>query len=212
MFRGSKFNDEEGLDELVVNKNRRAKKRQAESDLGQPEAKYQASQSLIKQLGDEKKKKTLALPIKTISGQLIKNVQILDIEEKDEKKEIELEKVNEEVKSEDEPPKSALDIIREKKDFFDKSKSRIAFLCRGILENPHGEMKKLKELRQMLTQTNVRQSYILRKLVIVSLCEIFKDIIPSYKIRAWTEKEIEQKVCSEIIFTQKLNIFYILSI
>lgn len=194
MFRATKFNDEEGLDELVVNKNRRAKKRQAESDFEQPESKYQASQSLINKLDEEKKKKTLALPIKTISGQLIKNVQILDNEEKEDKKEIVLEEVNE-AKIEDEAPKSALDIIREKKEFFDKSKSRIAFLCRGILENPNGEMKKLKELRQMLTQTNVKQSYILRKLVIVSLCEIFKDIIPSYKIRAWTEKEIEQKVC-----------------
>lgn len=46
----------------------------------------------------------------------------------------------------------------------------------------------------MLTYPDIRNSFILRKLIVVSLCEIFKDIIPSYKIRAWTDKENEQKV------------------
>ena len=55
-------------------------------------------------------------------------------------------------------------------------------------------MKKLRELRQMLSQSDVKNSLILRKFIIVSMCEIFKDIVPSYKIRPWTEKENEQKV------------------
>lgn len=55
-------------------------------------------------------------------------------------------------------------------------------------------MKKLKELRQMLTYPDVRNSLILRKLIVVSLCEIYKDIMPSYKIRPLTEKEKEQNV------------------
>lgn len=46
----------------------------------------------------------------------------------------------------------------------------------------------------MLTYPEVRSSLILRKLIVISLCEIYKDIIPSYKIRAWTEKEQEQNV------------------
>lgn len=50
----------------------------------------------------------------------------------------------------------------------------------------------------MLTQPDVRDSFMLKKLVVVSLCEIFKDIMPSYKIRAWTEKENEQKVGKDV--------------
>lgn len=46
----------------------------------------------------------------------------------------------------------------------------------------------------MLNQPEIRDSLILRKLIIVSMCEIFKDIVPSYKIRGWTEKEKEQNV------------------
>jgi nucleolar complex protein 3 len=55
-------------------------------------------------------------------------------------------------------------------------------------------MKKLKELRQMLSYADVKCSFILKKLIVVSLCEIYKDILPSYKIRPWTEKEKEQNV------------------
>jgi nucleolar complex protein 3 len=61
-------------------------------------------------------------------------------------------------------------------------------------------MKKLKELRNMLNMPDIRTSIVLRKLIIVSMCEIFKDIVPSYKIRPWTEKENEQNVKTFINF------------
>jgi nucleolar complex protein 3 len=50
----------------------------------------------------------------------------------------------------------------------------------------------------MLTYADVRNSLILRKLILISLCEIYKDIIPSYKIRAWTDKEQEQNVGKDV--------------
>ena len=46
----------------------------------------------------------------------------------------------------------------------------------------------------MLNMPDIRTSIVLKKLIIVSMCEIFKDIVPSYKIRPWTEKENEQNV------------------
>ena len=39
-----------------------------------------------------------------------------------------------------------------------------------------------------------------RKLVMVSLMEVFKDIIPGYRIRLPSEQEQKQRVCSPIIF------------
>ena len=50
----------------------------------------------------------------------------------------------------------------------------------------------------MLSYADVRTSLILRKLILISLCEIYKDIIPSYKIRAWTDKEQEQTVGKDV--------------
>ena len=65
-------------------------------------------------------------------------------------------------------------------------------------------MKKLKELRTMLTLVEVKESFLLRKMLIVSLCEIFKDVMPSYKIRAWTDKENSQNV-KIILFIKFIN-------
>lgn len=50
----------------------------------------------------------------------------------------------------------------------------------------------------MLTIPEIRSSSTLKKLILVSLCEIFKDICPSYKIRAWSEKENEQMAGKEV--------------
>jgi len=46
----------------------------------------------------------------------------------------------------------------------------------------------------MLCYPEVKCSALLKKLIVVSLCEIYKDILPSYKIRPWTDKEKEQSV------------------
>lgn len=56
------------------------------------------------------------------------------------------------------------------------------------------QIKKLKELRAMLMEQDPNVAVIVRKLVMVSLMEVFKDIVPSYKIRPLTEAEKATKV------------------
>lgn len=56
------------------------------------------------------------------------------------------------------------------------------------------QIKKLKELRAMLMEQDPNVAVIVRKLVMVSLMEVFKDIAPSYKIRPLTEAEKATKV------------------
>lgn len=60
------------------------------------------------------------------------------------------------------------------------------------------QIKKLKELRAMLMEQDPNVAVIVRKLVMVSLMEIFKDIAPSYKIRPLTEAEKATKVKYQI--------------
>ena len=97
-------------------------------------------------------------------------------------------------------PKSVIELIGERKREYEKLRQRIAQLSRECVENPQGELRKLRELRQMLSgDALVRRSYLLRKYVVVSLCEIFKDIVPGYKIRAWTEQEREQNVGKDVL-------------
>lgn len=63
-----------------------------------------------------------------------------------------------------------------------------------LLLCPVHQIKKLKELRAMLMETDPCVAVTVRKLVMVSLMEIFKDIVPSYRIRPLTETEKNTKV------------------
>uniref|UniRef100_A0A4W4GQ13 Nucleolar complex protein 3 homolog n=1 Tax=Electrophorus electricus TaxID=8005 RepID=A0A4W4GQ13_ELEEL len=70
----------------------------------------------------------------------------------------------------------------------------IAALGSAILAEPHSSIKKLKELRAMLMESDPCVAVTVRKLVMVSLLEIFKDIVPAYRIRPLTEAEKATKV------------------
>ncbi|XP_055746690.1 nucleolar complex protein 3 homolog [Salvelinus fontinalis] len=83
-------------------------------------------------------------------------------------------------------------------------KLRIASLGSDILSDPTTNIKKLKELRAMLMETDPYVAVTVRKLVMVSLMEVFKDIVPSYRIRPLTETEKASKVKRE---TQQLREF-----
>uniref|UniRef100_A0A4W4GK44 Nucleolar complex protein 3 homolog n=1 Tax=Electrophorus electricus TaxID=8005 RepID=A0A4W4GK44_ELEEL len=72
----------------------------------------------------------------------------------------------------------------------------IAALGSAILAEPHSSIKKLKELRAMLMESDPCVAVTVRKLVMVSLLEIFKDIVPAYRIRPLTEAEKATKVRS----------------
>ena len=58
----------------------------------------------------------------------------------------------------------------------------------------------MKELRLMLRETDPDVSITVKKLALVTLTEVFKDIIPGYRIRELSDTEKLQSV-STIIFT-----------
>uniref|UniRef100_A0A670ZJ13 Nucleolar complex protein 3 homolog n=1 Tax=Pseudonaja textilis TaxID=8673 RepID=A0A670ZJ13_PSETE len=94
-------------------------------------------------------------------------------------------------------------LVHRKKKLQEK-KMQIAALASAILSDPENTIKKLKELRAMLMEQDPNVAVIVRKLVMISLMELFKDITPSYKIRPLTEREKNTKVKKE---TQKLREF-----
>ena len=55
----------------------------------------------------------------------------------------------------------------------------------------------LRELREMLNEDDPDIFITVKKIVIVSLTEIFKDIIPAYRIRELTAKEKGQAVSKD---------------
>ncbi|KAB1271426.1 Nucleolar complex protein 3-like protein [Camelus dromedarius] len=95
----------------------------------------------------------------------------------------------------------------ERKKKLQEKKMHIAALASAIISDPESNIKKLKELRSMLMEQDPDVAVTVRKLVTVSLMELFKDITPSYKIRPLTEAEKSTKVMLDITTTQnKLKI------
>ncbi|KAB1271429.1 Nucleolar complex protein 3-like protein [Camelus dromedarius] len=92
----------------------------------------------------------------------------------------------------------------ERKKKLQEKKMHIAALASAIISDPESNIKKLKELRSMLMEQDPDVAVTVRKLVTVSLMELFKDITPSYKIRPLTEAEKSTKIRKE---TQKLREF-----
>ncbi|KAG7218019.1 hypothetical protein INR49_020682 [Caranx melampygus] len=85
-----------------------------------------------------------------------------------------------------------------------QKKLLIAALGSAIVSDPISNMKRLKELRAMLMESDPSVAVTVRKLVMVSLMEIFKDIAPTYRIRPLTPAEKAVKVKKE---TQQLREF-----
>uniref|UniRef100_A0A8C3XEC0 Nucleolar complex protein 3 homolog n=1 Tax=Cyanoderma ruficeps TaxID=181631 RepID=A0A8C3XEC0_9PASS len=143
------------------------------------------------------------LPIKDKSGIIPQAVEKPDVahdEEEDEEDMEEAEDFNEEPL----PVLTPEEMAAQRRQKLQERKMHIAALASAILSEPDSNIKKLKELRAMLMEQDPNVAVIVRKLVMVSLMEIFKDIAPSYKIRPLTEAEKATKVKKE---TQKLREF-----
>ncbi|KAI3982944.1 hypothetical protein MKX01_010427 [Papaver californicum] len=73
-------------------------------------------------------------------------------------------------------------------------KSKLAELGMTLLADPESNIKSLKEMVQLSKDEN--QAIV--KLGLLSLLAVFKDIIPGYRIRLPTEKELEMNVSKEV--------------
>ncbi|XP_058071735.1 nucleolar complex-associated protein 3 isoform X2 [Magnolia sinica] len=77
---------------------------------------------------------------------------------------------------------------------FLKKKSKLAEIGMALLADPESNIKFLKDLLQICKDED--QNIV--KLGLLSLLAIFKDIIPGYRIRLPTEKELEMTVSKEV--------------
>ncbi|KAL6031129.1 hypothetical protein STEG23_024745 [Scotinomys teguina] len=144
------------------------------------------------------------LPIKDKSGLIpqTREKPVTDIQQEEEDEE-ELQ-VEEEVIENPIQELTLEEHLIERKKKLQEKKIQIAALASAILSDPESNIRKLKELRSMLTEQDPDVAVTVRKLVIISLMELFKDITPSYKIRPLTEAEKSVKIRKE---TQKLREF-----
>ncbi|KAI4893559.1 hypothetical protein NFI96_021351 [Prochilodus magdalenae] len=173
-----------------------------------PVEKYEKMPRKMKQ--EEEKELIHLLPIKDKSGIIPQTMEKPVVQKADEEEEQEEEKAQDESGQATEEESDNFLTLTPEEQFELRSqklkerKLRIAALGSAILANPNSSIKKLKEMRTMLMETDPCVAVTVRKLVMVSLMEIFKDIVPAYKIRPLTEAEKAVKVKKE---TQQLREF-----
>lgn len=80
-------------------------------------------------------------------------------------------------------PISAAQLLVARNESLRQKKIHIGTLSSGLLENPEEKVTNLKTLLTLMDDQTPEVYFTVRKLVIVSLVEIFKDILPDYEIK-----------------------------
>uniref|UniRef100_A0A665VDP9 Nucleolar complex protein 3 homolog n=1 Tax=Echeneis naucrates TaxID=173247 RepID=A0A665VDP9_ECHNA len=145
----------------------------------------------------EEKEVIHLLPIKDKTGVIPQSVERV------------VKKQQENDKEEDMEPPGAVQLTAEQMEQLrvekiDQKKLLIASLGSAVIADPIRNIKRMKELRGMLMESDPCVAVTVRKLVMVSLMEILKDIAPTYRIRPLTSAEKATKVKKE---TQQLREF-----
>ena len=88
-----------------------------------------------------------------------------------------------------------IDICAGQKKKIQEQKFQIAEFSQSILESPEENVGYLKQLLDLCKRENAIS---IRKLSLLSLLEVFKDIVPGYRIRELTDEEKQAKVTKEV--------------
>lgn len=181
---------------------------------------------------EESKKMKEMLPIKTKTGvvpRLVEDLRNSDDEEVDESdEEIEAPKGDDEDTDEELlKPKSnkkqekmkkkgavsAAELLMEREQELQKQKFRIGVICSGILEKPEEKVKNFQVLLDLMpefTQENEPTMLSVRKLALISLAEVFKDINPDYKLGVvdLEQQKVKKDTLARVTYENELLKYY----
>ena len=134
-------------------------------------------------------KERALLPIKTDRGQLVSQSMVIKepvVVDEDETVEPSEPKT---VAAPSAPtkPVSVVELMAERENKLNESKQSIVHLCDLIMKSPYDEISNLKRLRLLLNLGDPLISMTVRKLTMISLVELFRDIVPGYRIRSLKE-------------------------
>lgn len=127
------------------------------------------------------------LPIKTKTGQLISRqsdfVQVHKSEDV-----LPEPKINHEINDTTSAICTAIgfaDMLQKREEIIERQKFLIGVTCTSIQENPETKIEKLAILMDLVSdklQNGEKNALVIRKLALISIAELFKDIIPEYKL------------------------------
>lgn len=148
----------------------------------------------------EQKEVIHLLPIKDKTGLIPQSIEKVVPQEEEEDEEDEEDAAEQMEQSENEGAGPSMDHLtpaereQHRTEKIQEKKLHIAALGSAVISDPIANVKRVKELRGMLMEADPIVAVTVRKLVMVSLMEIFKDVAPTYRIRPLTEAEKTTKV------------------
>lgn len=98
---------------------------------------------------------------------------------------------------------STADLLIRREQEVERQKYRIGIICSGILEKPEDKMKNFSALFDLMEEFNEsggRNLYSIRKLAIISIAEVFKDILPEYRVGQVDTKMTTGKCILELVY------------
>ncbi|XP_069671581.1 nucleolar complex protein 3 [Periplaneta americana] len=186
-------------------KGRKRKKEKDDEDI-KVEKEYEDSASWI-----EPKRTKHLLPIKTKDGLVHRSVSeefseneaepeevpdkpMAEEEEVDSDAELEQElKAQENDEIDTSQPVSTAELLAAREEALCKRKLLIGVLASGLLEDPQLKNKNFKRLLDLMNEQTPELRITVRKLVTMSLLEVFKDVIPSYQIKHQDNQGVKLK-------------------
>lgn len=123
------------------------------------------------------------LPTKTRDGGLIPQVIEQEYEEHVEEVAKPLAKLQKVKKEETLEPMTAAQLLTARSETLASKQQEIGLLSSSVLENPDEKVGNLQTLLHMMDEYIPEVFLTIKKLVMVSLLEIFKDILPSYQLK-----------------------------
>lgn len=182
---------------------------QDDDDVNESARRFESEYAASEQAKDSTKKRMInLLPIKTKDGELItrqtEELEPDDVDETEERPssdgEDSAESEEEIIDSDDDVVKgddghmnvvgvhsnavSTADLLILREQEIGRQKYRIGIICSGILEKPEDKMKNFTALFELMDERNGDQTNLVsvRKIAAMSLLEVFKDILPEYRI------------------------------
>ncbi|KAL5104482.1 hypothetical protein TcWFU_006271 [Taenia crassiceps] len=103
------------------------------------------------------------------------------------------------------PRSAAVERMLSKREYIKECKLKIAQYSSSLMQDTNENIGRLRYLTRMATDPLFLKTSSLRQLLVASLCVVFKDILPTYKIRPPTEQELKQRVKKETKRTWRLE-------
>ncbi|XP_034115776.2 nucleolar complex protein 3 homolog [Drosophila albomicans] len=199
----------DGDDLALLQENKRKRKAKPTEDQQLSVGLEKAYATATKKEQAAQKIKVNLLPIKSRDGEIITRTTEVDYIPKPKRKAVDEEHEAEGKDEEDEDdeevyedsdddvvndaapmPKQKListtDLLIARQQEIERQKYRIGIICSGLLEKPEDKMRNFNALYELMDEKNRATGMVnllaVRKLAIVSVTEIFKDILPEYRV------------------------------